>query len=97
MRLEDWLRTEIKKLQKLRETVKGWAAKSDIRNKQPLVDAREVRGAGGRTARARARRAAPSPRRASLPSLRARTHGARARPPPPRAVHRAPHGGVQGH
>ena len=40
-RLEGELKSEIKKLQKLRDQVKTWASGPDIKNKQPLVDARE--------------------------------------------------------
>ena len=41
LRLEGDLKTEIKKLQKLRDQVKTWAAGPEIKNKQQLLDARE--------------------------------------------------------
>jgi CCR4-NOT transcription complex subunit 3 len=34
------LKKEIKRLQKLRESIKGWTASSEVKNKQPLLDAR---------------------------------------------------------
>ena len=40
-RLEGDLKTEIKKLQKLRDQVKTWAAGPEIKNKQQLTEARE--------------------------------------------------------
>lgn len=40
-RLEGELKSEIKKLQKLRDQVKTWASSAEIKNKQQLVDARE--------------------------------------------------------
>jgi CCR4-NOT transcription complex subunit 3 len=40
---ETELKKEIKKLQKLREQVKSWVSKGEVRQKQPLIDAREVR------------------------------------------------------
>lgn len=40
LKYEEDLKKEIKKLQKLREQVKAWASGSEIKNKQPLLDAR---------------------------------------------------------
>jgi CCR4-NOT transcription complex subunit 3 len=40
LKYEEDLKKEIKKLQKLREQIKTWAAGGEIKNKQPLVDAR---------------------------------------------------------
>jgi CCR4-NOT transcription complex subunit 3 len=36
------LKIQIKKLQKLREQIKAWASSSEIKNKQPLIDARKA-------------------------------------------------------
>ena len=36
------LKKEIKKLQRLRDTIKGWQASSDIKDKQPINDARKA-------------------------------------------------------
>lgn len=36
------LKKEIKKLQRFREQVKSWAASGEIKNKQPLLEARKV-------------------------------------------------------
>lgn len=49
-RLEETLKKELKKLQREREKVKSWAAKGEVRDKEPLLDARAVRGAGKCTA-----------------------------------------------
>lgn len=38
---EGELKKEIKKLQKLRDQLKSWASSSDVKNKQPLLDARK--------------------------------------------------------
>jgi CCR4-NOT transcription complex subunit 3 len=35
------LKKEIKKLQRLRDTIKGWQSSSDIKDKQPINDARK--------------------------------------------------------
>ncbi|GFR41831.1 hypothetical protein Agub_g2606 [Astrephomene gubernaculifera] len=40
-KLEGELKKEIKKLQRLREQIKGWIAGADIKDKQPLIDARK--------------------------------------------------------
>lgn len=40
---ETELKKEIKKLQKLRDQVKSWVSKGEVRQKQPLIEAREVR------------------------------------------------------
>ncbi|GLC40209.1 hypothetical protein PLESTB_000675400 [Pleodorina starrii] len=40
-KLEGELKKEIKKLQRLREQIKGWIAGADIKDKQPLMDARK--------------------------------------------------------
>jgi hypothetical protein len=37
------LKKEIKKLQRFRDQVKTWASSSEVKNKQPLLDARKVR------------------------------------------------------
>lgn len=36
------LKTEIKKLQRLREQIKAWASSNEIKNKQPLLDSRKL-------------------------------------------------------
>lgn len=35
------LKKEIKKLQRLRDTIKGWQSSSEIKDKQPINDARK--------------------------------------------------------
>ncbi len=40
MKGEEDLKKEIKKLQKYRDQIKTWAATAEIKNKQPLLDAR---------------------------------------------------------
>lgn len=40
-KLEGELKKEIKKLQRLREQIKAWIAGADIKDKQPLMDARK--------------------------------------------------------
>ena len=39
---ESDLKKEIKKLQRFREQVKSWASSAEIKNKQPLLEARKV-------------------------------------------------------
>lgn len=41
-KLEGELKKEIKKLQRLREQIKSWIASADIKDKQPLMDARKA-------------------------------------------------------
>jgi CCR4-NOT transcription complex subunit 3 len=41
-KLEQDLKKEIKKLQRHRDQVKTWAARDDIKDKKPLVDARKA-------------------------------------------------------
>jgi CCR4-NOT transcription complex subunit 3 len=41
-KLEGDLKKEIKKLQRYREQVKGWASSAEIKNKTPLIDARHI-------------------------------------------------------
>ncbi|RKF75993.1 CCR4-NOT transcription complex subunit 3 [Golovinomyces cichoracearum] len=41
-KLEDNLKREIKKLQRLRDQIKTWAASNDIKNKGPLLDNRKL-------------------------------------------------------
>jgi CCR4-NOT transcription complex subunit 3 len=41
-KLEDNLKREIKKLQRLRDQIKTWAASNDIKDKAPLLDNRRL-------------------------------------------------------
>jgi len=41
-KLEDQLKREIKKLQRLRDQIKTWAASNDIKDKAPLLDHRRL-------------------------------------------------------
>lgn len=41
-KLEDNLKREIKKLQRLRDQIKTWAASNDIKDKGPLLDHRKL-------------------------------------------------------
>ena len=41
-KLEDNLKREIKKLQRLRDQIKTWAASNDIKDKAPLMDKRKL-------------------------------------------------------
>ena len=41
-KLEDQLKREIKKLQRLRDQIKTWAASNDIKDKTPLLDHRKL-------------------------------------------------------
>jgi CCR4-NOT transcription complex subunit 3 len=41
-KLEDNLKREIKKLQRLRDQIKTWAASNDIKDKGPLMDKRKL-------------------------------------------------------
>jgi len=41
-KLEDNLKREIKKLQRLRDQIKTWAASNDIKDKGPLLDHRRL-------------------------------------------------------
>ncbi|KAK4047165.1 general negative regulator of transcription subunit 5 [Microbotryomycetes sp. JL201] len=41
-KLESDLKSQIKKLQRLRDQIKTWAASSDIKDKQPLIDNRKL-------------------------------------------------------
>ena len=41
-KLEGEMKTQLKKLQKMREQVRTWAGRSDVRLKAPLQEAREV-------------------------------------------------------
>jgi CCR4-NOT transcription complex subunit 3 len=49
-KLEENLKKEIKKLQRLRDQIKSWAAQNDIKDKKPLLEKRKlietVRGSG---------------------------------------------------
>lgn len=50
-KLEDNLKREIKKLQRLRDQIKTWAASNDIKDKAPLLDHRRlIETVRGRTA-----------------------------------------------
>ena len=40
-KLEDALKKEIKKLQRSRDKIKGWASQNDIKDKKPLMDKRK--------------------------------------------------------
>jgi CCR4-NOT transcription complex subunit 3 len=40
--LEDSLKKEIKKLQRSRDKIKGWASQNDIKDKKPLLDQRKL-------------------------------------------------------
>ena len=48
-KLEDNLKREIKKLQRLRDQIKTWAAMSEIKDKKPLLDHRKLIETVGRT------------------------------------------------
>jgi CCR4-NOT transcription complex subunit 3 len=39
---EDALKKEIKKLQRSRDKIKGWASMSEIKDKKPLMDKRKL-------------------------------------------------------
>lgn len=41
-KLEDNLKREIKKLQRLRDQIKAWHANSDIKDKEPLLEHRKL-------------------------------------------------------
>jgi CCR4-NOT transcription complex subunit 3 len=41
-KLEDQLKREIKKLQRLRDQIKTWATGNDIKDKQPLLEQRKL-------------------------------------------------------
>ncbi|KAI7098507.1 hypothetical protein KC316_g21145, partial [Hortaea werneckii] len=41
-KLEDSLKKEIKKLQRSRDKIKGWASQNDIKDKKPLMDQRKL-------------------------------------------------------
>lgn len=41
-KLEDQLKREIKKLQRLRDQIKTWAASNDIKDKAPLLEHRKL-------------------------------------------------------
>lgn len=41
-KLEDALKKEIKKLQRLRDQIKTWAAGSEVKDKKPLTDKRKA-------------------------------------------------------
>lgn len=41
-KLEDNLKKEIKKLQRLRDNIKTWVANSDIKDKGPLMEQRKI-------------------------------------------------------
>lgn len=41
-KLEDTLKKEIKKLQRLRDNIKNWVANSDIKDKGPLMEQRKI-------------------------------------------------------
>lgn len=41
-KLEDQLKKEIKKLQRLRDMIKNWVANSDIKDKGPLMEQRKI-------------------------------------------------------
>lgn len=41
-KLEDNLKKEIKKLQRLRDNIKNWVANSDIKDKGPLMEQRKI-------------------------------------------------------
>ena len=41
-KLEDALKKEIKKLQRSRDKIKGWASQPDIKDKKPLLDKRRA-------------------------------------------------------
>jgi CCR4-NOT transcriptional regulation complex NOT5 subunit len=41
-KLESDLKTQIKKLQRLRDQIKTWMASNDIKDKQPLIDNRKL-------------------------------------------------------
>lgn len=41
-KLEDQLKREIKKLQRLRDQIKTWAASNDIKDKAPLLEQRRL-------------------------------------------------------
>jgi len=80
------LKKEIKKLQRQRDQLKTWVAVSEVKNKQPLLDARRVSGpATACDARAASCRRAPcAAARGAMPCLflisRARPRPIPARP-----------------
>lgn len=41
-KLEDSLKKEIKKLQRSRDKIKGWASQNDIKDKGPLLEQRKL-------------------------------------------------------
>ena len=41
-KLEDALKKEIKKLQRSRDKIKGWASSNEIKDKKPLLDKRKA-------------------------------------------------------
>ena len=41
-KLEDALKKEIKKLQRSRDKIKGWASSNDIKDKKPLLEKRRA-------------------------------------------------------
>lgn len=41
-KLEDSLKKEIKKLQRSRDKIKGWASQNDIKDKKPLLEQRKL-------------------------------------------------------
>ena len=41
-KLEDALKKEIKKLQRSRDKIKGWASSNEIKDKKPLMDKRKA-------------------------------------------------------
>ena len=41
-KLEDSLKKEIKKLQRSRDQIKGWASQNDIKDKKPLLEQRKL-------------------------------------------------------
>lgn len=41
-KLEDTLKKEIKKLQRSRDRIKGWASQNDIKDKKPLLEKRKL-------------------------------------------------------
>lgn len=41
-KLEDTLKKEIKKLQRSRDKIKGWASQNDIKDKKPLMEKRKL-------------------------------------------------------
>ena len=94
------LKKEIKKLQRQRDQLKTWVAVSEVKNKQPLLDARRVSGPCHRVRRARCILPPRALRRCSrcdaLPFPNLPCSLAPDTRPPRRVAYRDQDGGIQG-